>query len=112
MTVPRLNRKLVLEAPSREPDGAGGYIPGWEQLGTLWATIKPRSGRETDSPAGALSLNAFRITVRGAPVGSPRRPTPDQRLRDGARIYMILAVAEADPSGRYLTCEAREETAT
>jgi head-tail adaptor len=46
--------------------------------------------------------------VRGAPVGAPSRPVAGQRFREGARIYPILAVAEADPEGRYLVCHAEE----
>ena len=30
------------------------------------------------------------------------------RFREGARIYPIIAVAEADPEGRYLVCYAEE----
>jgi len=52
---------------------------------------------------------AFRITVRGAAVGSPQRPRPEQRFRDGARVFVIVAVTERDPSGAFLTCFAREE---
>lgn len=51
----------------------------------------------------------FRITVRAAPQGAPSRPTPLQRFRDGARLFAIEAVTEADPEGRFLVCFAREE---
>ena len=112
MSLPILNRKLVLEAPTRVPDGAGGYVDGWQSLGTLWASVNARPGRETAGPGGTISLSSVTITVRGAPQGSPRRPAPDQRLRDGDRIFKILAVATADPRGRYLACEAREEIST
>ena len=36
-------------------------------------------------------------------------PVPQQRFRDGARVYNILAVTERDPDGLYLTCFSREE---
>jgi head-tail adaptor len=49
-----------------------------------------------------------RILVRGSPVGSPSRPRPDQRLREGERIFTILAVAEADPAARFLEVHAEE----
>jgi head-tail adaptor len=53
-----------------------------------------------------------RITVRGAPVGAEQRPRPDQRFRDGSRLFRILAVTERDAAGRYLLCFAREEGTT
>lgn len=109
MSEPQLNRALVLEAPSQTADGAGGFAQTWTTVGTLWGGITSGSGRD---PAGieiTLATVPYRIVVRGAPVGSPRRPMAEQRFRDGARIYLIVAVAEYDRDGAYLTCFAREE---
>ncbi len=112
MKAPILNRKLVLEAPLRVPDGAGGFAVSWVALGILWAEADARTGREAAGVATPLSRAAYRITVRAAPVGSGSRPFPGQRFRDGARLFNILAVTEADPGARYLICHAEEELAT
>lgn len=109
MNVPALNRVLVLEAPERVSDGAGGYVEGWIVLGTLWAEITARTGRETAHVGAPISRVGYKIVVRGAPVGTAARPKPQQRLRDGERVFVIQAVAERDPEGRYLTCFADEE---
>ena len=106
-----LNRKLVLEAPERLPDGAGGYTEAWTELGTLWANIRAGSGREASGEAVSLSKTAFRITVRAAPFGAPSRPKAGQRFRDGMRIFEIDAVAEREPGERFLTCFCKEEVA-
>lgn len=111
MKTPRLNRKLVLETPQNVADGAGGYVEAWQALGTLWAQVLARSGRETTQSDTPVSAMNYRITVRGAPFGSPERPTPDQRFREGARLFVIRAVAEDDANGRYITCFATEEIA-
>lgn len=112
MTAPaRLNRRLVLEAAERVPDGAGGFTETWVALGTLWADVRARGGRERATGAVGLSATGFRILVRAAPHGAPSRPLPGQRLRQGARVFAIAAVAEADAAGRYLTCFADEEVA-
>lgn len=110
MSIPTLNRMLILETPQRAPDGAGGYTQTWQALGSLWAQVALRSGRETDRLGAPLSTNSVRITVRGAPFGTQERPRPDQRFRDGDRVYLIKAVAEADRNGHYLTCFATEES--
>lgn len=109
MTGPvRLTRRLVLEAPVRLPDGAGGFAVAWSPVGTLWAEVTARTERE-DLIAGAERPRVrYRVVVRGAPVGTPRRPTPEQRLRDGGRVFSILAVAERDAEGRYLELLADE----
>ncbi|MEM8581427.1 MAG: head-tail adaptor protein [Pseudomonadota bacterium] len=110
MTAPKLNRMLKLEERQQTPDGAGGFSEAWVTLGTLWAQIDSRTGREAARrPAAMVSLTNLRITVRGAPAGHPQRPKPDQRFRDGSRIYRILAVTERDPDARFLTCFADEE---
>ncbi|UWR21043.1 phage head closure protein [Sulfitobacter sp. S190] len=110
MSAPRLNRRLVLEHPDQLSDGAGGYVQGWVPLGTMWAEVVARAGRETAQAGAPVSRSGLRITVRGAPVGDPARPMPQQRFREGDRIYTIAAVAERDPEGRYLLCSAEEET--
>lgn len=105
----RLSRKLVLEAPQNVADGAGGFVRAWAVLGTLWGEVQPGAGREMAGVEVVLASVPHKITVRGAAVGSPRRPKPEQRLRDGARVFTILAVTEHDQDARYLTCFAREE---
>ncbi len=111
MRAPHLTRKLMLEAPERVADGAGGFAHGWTALGVLWAEVRPGAGRDFAGLSAALSASSYRITVRAAPVGSAARPAPDQRFREGARLYRIRAVSERDPEGRFLTCLAEEEVA-
>lgn len=106
-----LNRKMVLERAERAADGAGGFTQAWVPVGTLWAALKPGSGRERFGAGVTVSTVPWRITVRAAPVGAPQRPEPDQRLREGGRVFRITAVAERDPDARYLTCFATEEAA-
>lgn len=109
MNAPHLNRALVLEGVVRTADGAGGFTEAWTTLGTLWAEVLPGSGSDTLGEERMLSAVPYRITVRGAPTGSPSRPKAGQRLREGARLFLIQAVTERDQFGRYLTCFAREE---
>lgn len=111
MKTPRLNRKLVLETPNRLSDGAGGFVVAWQSLGIVWAEVTARTGRETTQAAAPISAMNYRIVVRATPHGSVDRPKPEQRFRAGERVYLIRAVAEEDPDGRYLTCFASEETA-
>lgn len=106
----RLNRRLVLETPERIADGAGGFSQTWTALGTLWAQVIARTGRETAGGAMPLSRVAFKIIVRAAPMGQSTRPVASQRFRDGERLFVIQSVTEDDADGRYLICTAQEET--
>lgn len=111
MTAPQLNRRLVLETPVRVADGAGGFVETWTALGMLWAEVKARTGRERAQAGALVSSMTYRIVVRGALYGSNRRPKPEQRFREGERLFVIQAVSERDPEGRFLTCFAKEEVA-
>jgi len=104
-----LSRKLVLEQVTRTADSMGGHVLTWVPLGTLWADVQPGTGGERYAEFVTLSNVAYRITVRGAPQGAPSRPKPEQRFRDGIRIFHIVAVTEADIEAQYLTCFAQEE---
>lgn len=112
MSVPVLDRKLVLESALPVADGAGGFSESWTALGTLWAAVEARAGRERGAAGGSVSVARYRITVRAVPVGMASRPRPGQRFRDGTRTFAIRAVSEADSAGRYLVCQTEEEAAT
>lgn len=109
MGAPNFRVRLALETPAREGDGMGGHRVVWQALGWLWAAMDAGNGRQTGGEVGATSVVIWRITVRGAHAGDPRRPRAGQRFRMGARLFRIDAVAEADPQGRWLECHAREE---
>ena len=112
MSVPRLTMPLVLERLEAVQDGAGGLHESWLPLGTLWAEVKPRTGRETTGETGQVSVAGFRVTVRAAAKGHSARPLPEQRFRNGTRVFRINSVTEADPEARFLTCICDEELAT
>lgn len=104
-----LNRPMVLEEATVTPDGAGGHVTVWTALGTLWCELRAGAGSERRGLIAPEGRMLFRVFLRAAPQGSPQRPRPDQRLREGGRVFTILAVSEADPSGAFLVCTAREE---
>ena len=109
MSLPRLTRLMVLEAAERTADGAGGHTTTWAHQGSLFADVKPGTGRQATDQFAALSRNTFRVVVRAAPMGSPSRPKPGQRFREGSRIFRIDAVANYDRGAHYLTCFVVEE---
>lgn len=105
---PKLTQRLVLETPERVADGGGGWQVTWNPLGTVWAEMRPSSARERSSGGREVSRVSHRVTIRSAPFGSARRPVPEQRFRQGERVFAIRGVAEADHRGAYLTCWVEE----
>ncbi len=105
-----LNRPMVLEEPQATADGAGGQSLVWVPLGTLWVALEPGTGGEKFGPVAPEGRMTFRAFCHAAPHGSPRRPRAGQRLREGARLFRILAASEADSAGAYLLLFLVEET--
>jgi SPP1 family predicted phage head-tail adaptor len=104
MTDPgQLNRRLTLEAPVEADDGAGGVARGFTAVATLWAQVTPVAARG-EVVADALGATiTHRIALRYSPDITLRH-----RLRDGARIYRIVAMRERHR--RFLDLDAEERT--
>jgi len=102
------SRRLTLEEREDVPDGSGGFSAVWRPLGALWVDMSARTGREDFIAGQTRPRVKYRILTRAAPAGAPSRPRPDQRFREGARIFNILTVAESDPRGRFLEIYAEE----
>jgi SPP1 family predicted phage head-tail adaptor len=104
MRIAALRDWLVLEQPVRMPDGGGGAAIAWQTVAELWAHVRPITGDERlahDQVAGRLT---HRVAIRyRAGV------LPAMRLRQGARVYEIVAVIETAPRRR-LECLCEERT--
>jgi SPP1 family predicted phage head-tail adaptor len=98
-----LRHRLVLEEPIEPPDGAGGVTRSYATVTTLWAAVTPVSARG-DVVADDVGANVtHRIIIRSGPYVSTRH-----RLREGARIFRILALRDQDGSGRFIEINAEE----
>lgn len=111
MTAPALTRRLTLERRVVEPDGGGGVVDRWEALGEVWAEVLPGGAVERFFGGAEASSVSHRIRMRWLPFGAPGRPMASQRLRDGARVYDIAGVTEADARNAFLLIWAREGAA-
>lgn len=104
----RLTRPLTLEVAVRAGDGAGGFAEQWQARGTVWGEVRPGAGREGAALGASVAVQPVRVILRGVPMGHALRPLAGMRLRDGARVFRVLAVTEADAGGRYLICAGEE----
>lgn len=107
---PRLDRPLVLERRSAEPDGGGGAIVTWAPVATLWCAVAPLSAREVLLGAAIVSRVSHCLRVRAVPEASPLFPRAADRLRLGGRVFLISGVA-TEPGGAFLTLWAEEAAA-
>ena len=97
-----LNRRLVLEAPTDTDDGAGGVARSYQAVATLWAKVTPLSARADVSADSLGAALRFRIVIRNR-----HDVTPRHRLREGARIFRVVA-ARASDDRRFIEIDAEE----
>lgn len=106
-----MRRLLALETCDAVGDGGGGVVGAWRVLGWHWAQLRAVSAGEQRIGAAVRAEVSHRLTVRWRPHGAISRPTPRQRFREGARVFDIVAVSEADDDNRALLCWVREGAA-
>jgi SPP1 family predicted phage head-tail adaptor len=100
-----LRRRLVLESAVTTSDGVGGATRTYETVAAVWAQVEWLSGGEHWRRGRPEQAATHRVTMRwraGVDAG--------QRLRDGARLFDIRAVADPDGSRRRLVCHVLEVT--
>lgn len=108
MDAPKLTHQFTLEDPVRTDDGGGGVVITWTALGTLWGALDTRSGSEDFAGNRPTARVTHRVIIRSSPVGSPQRPSPEQRLRRGDRIFAIRAVADYEEMASHLRLDVEE----
>ena len=98
-----LRHRLTLEEAQRVSDGAGGYTETWVSVTDVWAAIRPDGGGEgveADRLAGRVSHVVTLRYLAGV--------TPAMRLRQGTRVFHILAAIDEDARHRWLRCLCEE----
>jgi SPP1 family predicted phage head-tail adaptor len=98
-----LRRRLVLEGPVATPDGLGGATQAFATIAAVWGQVEWLGGGERWRMGRPEQAATHRITLRWR-VGVDS----SQRLRDGARLYDIRAVADPDGGRRRLVCLVEE----
>jgi len=98
-----MRERFVLEQPVRAADGGGGASVTWETVTELWAHVRPITGDERlrhDHLSGRVTHQVW-IRYRAG-------VSPAMRLRQGSRIYEIVAILEAERRARLeCLCEER-----
>jgi SPP1 family predicted phage head-tail adaptor len=100
----RLRRPLALEAPTETADGSGGVTRSFATVATVFAQIDALSLEEQVRTERLGPRVSHRIVIR-------RRAglTATHRLRTASRVFRILAIADADAAGRFLSLACAEE---
>src|SRR3954454_24397669 len=99
----RLKTRLQVQAPVETDDGQGGVTRSYTTMATAWAQVTPIASRGGGADVEADAEGAtvkYRILLRSNFV-----LTLQHRLADGARIYRISAIRDADDR-RFIAVDA------
>jgi head-tail adaptor len=99
----QLKTRLQVQAPVETDDGQGGVARSFTTLTTAWAQVTPFSARGGGADVQADAEGAtvkYRVLLRSNFI-----LTLQHRLVDGARIYRIAAIRDADDR-RFIAIDA------
>lgn len=64
MPAGQLSERIELQRATRTDDGYGGYAETWATYATVWAQVRPLSGRERYHAQQIEAEASYRVTIR------------------------------------------------
>jgi len=102
----RLNKRINIEREIRSSDGAGGSNSTWSQIKSIFAEIKPVSGREVVNSQRLQAQLTHKIIVR---FTTDIRPS--DRIEYNGRFFNIRAIINVEEQNKWLEIMADEGVA-
>jgi SPP1 family predicted phage head-tail adaptor len=100
-----LNKRIVIQAPTRVSDDMGSFTETWGEIATVWAAMWPLSATETVQSMQTGMTISHRIRIR---YRSTFRPS--WRLKFGNRYFNIVSILNPSERNEYLDILAKEST--
>lgn len=94
MKIGELNKRVILQRLTMTKNTYGEIMEQWDNVATVWASIKPISGREYFAAEAVNSDVTHKVIMRyRADI------TADMRVKYGDRYFTINSVINANESG-------------
>lgn len=103
MEIGRLRHRITLQKQVNRLNQYGATITEWQDIATLWAEVRPLSGREYFSAQQIQSEISLQIWLRFQP-----EITPTMRVKHNKQYYEILAVINHQGRNRSLQLMCKE----
>jgi SPP1 family predicted phage head-tail adaptor len=98
MDAGKLNKRITIQGIQETRDTDGAIIKGWADVCTVWASIKPLTGREyfdaaksVDNVVNAKINNRYRAGIK-----------PEMRILYNGVVYEITSIINPNESNQYL----------
>jgi SPP1 family predicted phage head-tail adaptor len=102
-----LSERVTFESYAETADGMGGQAVAWSTFATVWAKVRPISGRERAQAGGLEAPANYEFTIR-------RRAdlTESMRLTWRGETYNVRFIAVPPAGDLYMRIEAERDVAT
>lgn len=99
----KMRHRVTIQQQSQAQDSHGQETEVWADVETVWASVRPVSGREFFAASGERSDITHEILLRYEPTLTPRH-----RIVYDGRIFDVVAVLNSDERDRFLDVKAIE----
>ena len=108
MDIGKLDKRITLQSRSATIDDYGQQINSWTDVATVWANIKPVSGREKMKAMQVDSILSHTVAVRYNATFMPPRTVDAWRIVYNGRYFNIIAAMDLDEARKYIIFDCTE----
>lgn len=113
MNIGKLDKRITLQTRSATLDDYGQELNSWSDFATVWANVKPISGREKLRAMAVQSILTHTVTIRYNVGLMPPTLTGALRIKyvtpGGDRILNINATQDVDEERKHIVFDCTED---
>lgn len=106
MTIGTLDNRITIQSETRTADDYGGAALAWTDVATVWANVRPLTGREHGNMGAVEAPAVYRFTIR-------RRGglTEGMRISWNSQAFNVRVIADPGARALYMTIDAERGVA-
>jgi SPP1 family predicted phage head-tail adaptor len=108
MDIGRLNQRITVQQRTLTLDGYGQELNTWTNVATVWANVKPISGREKMRGMAIESQLTHTVLVRYREAFMPPKTVDAYRINYEGRIFNITAARDLEEDREYIIFDCTE----
>jgi SPP1 family predicted phage head-tail adaptor len=112
MDIGKLNKRITLQSRSATLDDYGQELNTWLDVATVWANVKPISGREKLRSMAIESELTHTVSIRYRLNFMPPKTVDAWRINyttpAGVRIFNITSARDVDEERKYIIFDCTE----
>jgi len=106
-TIGQMRHQITLQGQGSTRDSGGGISAGWSTIASVYADIKPKSGKEVYAQGKLVGSVSHEITVRYR-----TDITNASRISFDSKLFNIRAIINVDERDRFLKLLCEQGVAT